>query len=138
MALIEIKDEEMLKLVCDKISTYGDGDIETIEKIISFKTKALEKIRRNEHLIYIDEIVDTHFPKFISAYSAHIEVIDELVVHSHQWIEHLHVAIIDGCCIGYPKETKNILSPIFKGRYDTFVLAYREDTCEYELIHYDE
>ena len=138
MALVEIKDEEMLKIVCDKISTYGDGNIETIEKIISFKTKALERIRHNEHLIYIDEIVDTHFPKFFSAYSAHIEVIDELVVHSQQWDEYLHVAIIDGWCIGCPKETKNILSPIFKGRYDTFVLAYREDTCEYELIHYDE
>lgn len=137
MALIEIKDEEMLKIVCDKISTYGDGDIKTIEKIISFKTKALERIRHNEHLIYIDEIVDTHFPKFFSAYSARIEVIDELVVHSQQWDEYLHVAIIDGTCIGCPKETKNILSPIFRGRYDTFVLAYREDTDEYDLIHYE-
>ena len=137
MALIEIKDEEMLKIVCDKISTYGDGDIKTIEKIISFKTKALERIRHNEHLIYIDEIVDTHFPKFFSAYSARIEVIDELVVHSQLWDEYLHVAIVDGCCIGYPKETKNILSPIFRGRYDTFVLAYREDTDEYDLIHYE-
>ena len=137
MALIEIKDEEMLKIVCDKISTYGDGDIKTIEKIISFKNKALERIRHNEHLIYIDEIVDNSFPKFFSAYSAHIEVIDELVVHSQQWDEYLHVAIVDGCCIGYPKETKNILSPIFRGRYDTFVLAYREDTDEYDLIHYE-
>ena len=137
MALIEIKDEEMLKIVCDKISTYGDGNIETIEKIISFKTKALERIRHNEHLIYIDEIVDTYFPKFFSAYSAHIEVIDELVVHSQHWDEYLHVAIIDGMCIGCPKETKNILSPIFRGRYDTFVLAYQEDTDEYDLIHYE-
>ena len=137
MALIEIKDEEMLKIVCDKISTYGSGNLETIEKIISFKTKALERIRHNEHLIYIDEIVDTHFPKFFSAYSARIEVIDELVVHSQDWDEYLHVAIIDGMCIGYPKETKNILSPVFRGRYDTFVLAYREDIDEYDLIHYE-
>ena len=137
MALIEIKEEEMLKIVCDKLSTYGDGNIETIEKIISFKTKALERIRHNEHLIYIDEIVDTHFPKFFSAYSARIEVIDELVVHSQDWDEYLHVAIIDGMCIGYPKETKNILSPVFRGRYDTFVLAYQEDTDEYDLIHYE-
>ena len=63
MALIEIKDEEMLKIVCDKISTYGDGNIETIEKIISFKTKALEKIRRNEHLSYIDEMVGGRVPE---------------------------------------------------------------------------
>ena len=28
MALIEIKDEEMLKIVCDKISTYGDGNMD--------------------------------------------------------------------------------------------------------------
>ena len=114
MALVEIKDEEMLKIVCDKLSAYGSGDLETIEKIISFKTKALERIRHNEHLIYIDEIVDTHFPKFFSASSARNEVIDELVVHSQLWDEYLHAAIIDGWYIGYPEKTKNILSPIFK------------------------
>ena len=138
MALVEIKDEEMLKTICDKLSTYGSGNLETIEKIISFKTKALERLRQNKYLVYVDEIVDNSSPKFFSASPARIEVIDELVVHSQLWDEHLHAAIIDGWCIGYPEKTKNILSPIFKGRYDTFVLAYREDTCEYELIHYDE
>ena len=113
MALVEIKDEELLRVVCDKLSTYGSSDLETIEKIISFKTKALERLRQNKHLVYIDEIVDNYFPKFFSASSARIEVIDELVVYSQEWDDYLHVAIIDGCCIGYPKETKNILSPIF-------------------------
>lgn len=138
MALVEIKDEKILKTICDKLSTYGSGNLETIEKIISFKTKALERLRKNKHLVYVDEIVDNSSPKFFSASSARIEVIDELVVHSQLWDEYLHAAIIDGWCIGCPEKTKNILSPIFKGRYDTFVLAYREDTCEYELIHYDE
>lgn len=138
MALVEIKDEEILKTICDKLSTYGSGNLETIEKIISFKTKALERLRQSKHLVYVDEIVDNSSPKFFSASPARVEVIDELVVHSQLWDEYLHAAIIDGCYIGYPEKTKNILSPIFKGRYDTFVLAYREDTCEYELIHYDE
>lgn len=138
MALVEIKDEEMLKVICDKLSAYGSGDLATIEKIISFKTKALERLRHNDHLVYVDEIVDSYFPKFFSASSACIEVLDELVVHSQLWNEYLHAALVDGECIGCPKDTKNILSPIFKGRYDTFVLAYREDTDEYDLIHYGE
>lgn len=136
MALVVVKDEEMLKVICDKLMTYGADNIDTIGKIITFKTKALEKLRRKEKLLYIDEMVDDYFPKFFSASSARIEVIDELVVYSHVWDNYLHAAIIDIRSVRYPKKTKNILSPIFKGRYDTFVLAYNEDTDECELVHY--
>ena len=138
MAFVKIDSVMLVKTICDKIVTYSQSnDLDSIEKIISFKAKILEALKNNIPLIYVDEIVDDLYPKMFSASPVQLEVLDELVVHSYLWDEYLHAAILIGDVLKYPKETKNILSPVCKGRYDTFVMQYNEGSDEYSFVHYD-